>query len=293
MLRDSSITIHQRNCWIVDFRDGYHGTIGKFDRRGFFGSHSIDPEFKMIMMCKSWRLILFLMTIGPIVWAQTAPDALNNNTFDEKYRNIYKWYVQEQGKALQIFNGPEYIPVDINIKGHPFFELKAFQSGLIKYNGEIYIEIEMGYDIYRDELAVVHYDENGNFSMIRPHSENVDGFSFNGHQFIRLTKERFPQLVSTGFYELLYDGSLKVFVQHVKKVRPSNDGPYRYQFVDNSVIYVFKDHEFHTIGSKKALLKLLEVEKGSIRKIGRIESFKDYTVSVCKRYDELKQEGSQ
>lgn len=260
---------------------------------GILGSHSIGPEIKMMMTCKSRGLILFLISIGPLAWAQTGPGVMENHTFDERFLDVYQSYTQEQGKAQQIFNGPEYVSVDINIKGHPFFLQKTFHSGRIKYDGEIYIGIEMGFDIHRGELAVVYYDENDNFSLIRIFSKNVNGFSFNGHRFVRLEKEKFPELFTTGFYEILYDGLLKVFALHVKKIRPTNEGIYRYQFVDNSVIYIFKDQVFHKIGSKKALLGLLEVEKRSIRKIGRAESFNDYTVSVCKRYEELKLEGGQ
>ncbi len=245
-------------------------------------------------MCKSGGLILILIAIGPVVWAQTDPGDLDNNTFDEKFLNIYEWYSHKQGKALQIFNGPEYIPVDISIQGHPFFEYETFQLGWIKYDGKIYIGIEIGYDIYREELAVVHYDENGIFSPIRLSNENIDGFSFNGHRFIRMGKGGNPHLASTGYYEILYEGSLKVFAHTVKKVQPSNEGPYRYQFVAKSVIYVFKDQEYRKIGSKKALLRLLEDEKSSIRKIAKNESgdFSSYVVSVCKRYEELKEGGS-
>ena len=245
-------------------------------------------------MYKCRGLILFLIAIGQIVWAQTDPGDLGNNTFDEKFLNIYEWYSHKQGKALHIFNGPEYIPVDINIKGHPFYENETFQLGWIKYDGEIYIGIEIGYDIYREQLAVVHYDENSKFSPIRLYSKNVDGFSFNGHRFVRLEKGINPHLVATGFYEILYEDSLKVFALNVKKVQPSNEGPYRYQFAAKSVIYVFKDEEFHKIGSKKALLRLLEDEKSSIRKIVRngSEDFRNYVVSVCRRYVELKQGGS-
>jgi hypothetical protein len=250
-------------------------------------------NFNKTRMCKSGGLILFLIAIGPVVWAQTDPFNLDNNTYDEKHLDIYEWYSHKQGKALQIFNGPEYIPVDRRIQGHPFFEYPSYQMGWIKYEGEIYIGIEMGYDIYREELAVVHYDENSKFSPIRLNAENVDGFSFKAHRFIRLEKDDNPNLARTGFYEVLHEGSLNVFAISTKKVQPSNDGPSRYQFVAKSVIYVFKDKEFHKIGSRKALLKLLEDEKSSIRKITKYadEDFGDFVVSVCKRYEELKQEG--
>ena len=132
-------------------------------------------------MAKILGLLLVFVSIVSALKAQSGIDHLINDTFDEGVTNIYQSYARKQGKASQIFNGPEYIPADINIKGHAFFERNSLQSGVIKYDGVVYVNIEMGFDIYRNELAIVYYDEHGNFSLIKLSNPKIDGFRFDGH----------------------------------------------------------------------------------------------------------------
>lgn len=242
-------------------------------------------------MVKISGLFLFLISIVPVLKAQTGIDHLINDTFDEEVRNIYEYYTHKQGKTSQIFNGPEYIPADINIKGHPFFEQKTLQLGVVKYDGNFYDHIKMGFDIYRNELAIVHYDEKEHFSLIRLSNQKINSFGFNGHRFIRLIKEENKGLSATGFYEILHNGNLKVLAKRVKKVQPTTERPYRYEFYNDSKLFIYKDGIFHHIGSKNMLFNLLEDEKKAIRRVRRRkkDGFENYVVRVCNYYEELKQ----
>ncbi len=243
-------------------------------------------------MVKIPGLFLFLVSIVPVLKAQTGSDQLTNNTFDDQVSHLYESYTHILGKSSQIFNGPEYIPADINIKGHPFFEQKTLQSGVVKYDGMFYENIKMGFDIYRNEVAIVHYDDKEFFSLIRLSNQKINGFGFNGHRFVRLIKAENTGLPATGFYEILHDGYLKVLAKRIKKVQPSTERPYRYEFYSDSKLYIFKDGIFYPIGSRKMLFNLLEDEKKAIRRVRKRkkEDFENYVLRVCNYYEELKQE---
>lgn len=250
-------------------------------------------------MVRKPYLIPLLVVISSLSFAQSDDYQLVNSTYDTKVKSIYDVYSKALGKSLRIYNGPEYVTEDFNISGHPFFESKTYRVGSVMYEGQFYDSIEMTYDIYRDELIIVHYDQNENFSLIKLLNEKVGGFSLSDNDFILIVQDTSTiNHPPTGYYEVLYDGNLKVFAKRIKKTRPSSDELYRYEFQRNDIIYLLKDNTFHSIRSKASFRRFLEDEKKSVKEyvsnnVIRSLDLENYMVLVSQYYDRVKEESSQ
>ncbi|HLA53670.1 MAG TPA: hypothetical protein VK618_10210, partial [Flavitalea sp.] len=121
-----------------------------------------------------------------------------------------------KAQELFLYNGPEYTGFAHGMKGHPFFLVDSAMSGKLVYDGLFHRDVSLGYNL-ADQEIYIREPTAGYF--VRLLNERIQYFSIGDHQFYRLNRS--PGLGSPGFYELLMDGQLDVFVFHQKRAAQS------------------------------------------------------------------------
>lgn len=151
-----------------------------------------------------------------------------------------------------LYNGPEYIPTQTQGSGHQFFLTDKLQEESIIYNGIVYDNIPLAYDLHHDQVVIT----NSSGNKICPVRERIDAFTVNGHHFKYVRK--IPGL-DPGYYDFLFDGSTSLCAQRKKVMRG-------FQWRELVTYYVIHpDRSISIVDDKKSLLAALAASQKDIR----------------------------
>ena len=207
-------------------------------------------------MFKNYFLPLFILSISFTTFSQ-----------DYSEEKIYSWYDKQVGiENSVLFTGIEYVETDrmINEK-HKFFQTRDFQNGSVNYDGQVFYNVPLKYNIYDDLLLVNLKLEQRNliFQLI---GERVNLFKINNHTFKYLKAENNTNI--RGYYEVINDeGKFKVFKKHLKnkmEVRDRNVAYNEFSTADSD--YIFKvENDFFELNNRRDLYSMFPNLKGAIR----------------------------
>jgi hypothetical protein len=192
-----------------------------------------------------------------------------------------------------LYNGPRYHIYDSRSKEHQFFESEDWQTGSVFYDGQLYRNISLMYDIFKGYVVVRHPERSG---LVQLQSERIREFTIANNRFIKIEKnEEKGADIPTGFYQLLYDGKTQVLARRVKERQEQiENNKITVYFPPKNFFYIKKDGVYHIIRSKKAALALFNDQKSALRKSLR-ESRINYRksrdlalVQMATQYDKLR-----
>ncbi|MES2730241.1 MAG: hypothetical protein V4714_00765 [Bacteroidota bacterium] len=170
-------------------------------------------------------------------------------------------YQQATPASQYLYLGKEYGVSDRVEYEHPFFGSEQWKPGSIVYFGQLYQTSSMLYDIENEKLIIESLNGDGTL-MLR--NEKITSFTLDNHTFVRLEKEKTG--LSTGFYELLYNGTVKVFVKRTKtqeKVVINQERTIR--FSSNNQFYQYKGGVYYAVHGKASVMELMEDQKKALK----------------------------
>ena len=173
-------------------------------------------------------------------------------------------YYQALGEQSPLYNGSEYIEYTFTFEeGHPFFGSATWVMGNINFDGLVFHEVPMAYDIIKDQVIIKDFRKA--FNIVLP-SNKIEQFTISGHTFIRLLHDSSNQ-IKTGFYDQLYNGKIGLFVKREKKIYEkyldlhTNNIAY-----ERNTYYIKKEGIYYIIKNKRTLLNVLKNKKEQIQK---------------------------
>lgn len=201
------------------------------------------------------RIIILLLFISPKIFSQD----LNES------KSIYKWFDSIVGVGnTGIYNGVEYLNEYKTLNGNDeFFITSDFLYGDVVYDQQPYFNIQMKYDVYKDELIVLLPGQNSR-NIIKLIKTKIKSFSIQSSSFVgafkNLSKSRLE------FFEVIYEkGELKVFKKHRKERKVKLDKDFIYnKFEDKFDYYLVYDGDFYSVGSKRDIGRLFPKFKKDI-----------------------------
>ena len=232
-----------------------------------------------------WVILSFIITPGPYNYgiAQSIPvlpsipfshtDTLNDNQIlynGKIWRNLY-YMVQDD----QFLFSKEFIPGSLTITGKPF------------------TNINIKYDIYKDEI-LTPIDTGG---ILQLNKEMVDSFSIlfqnKIYHFTRIQEDSLKGL--EGYVNVIFKGKTTLYIKYNKKIEKlAVEGKYD-RFYQESRIYFIKDKIVHLITSKSDLLKVLDKDKAQIKdfikknKLMVSKNLPESFIPVMRYYDNISQ----
>ncbi len=234
-------------------------------------------------------ILLYLAT--PAVGQLTQPDSLFVRSAQQEAISTYERTLHDQA---HVYEGNEYIAHDHRIKVHPYYKIDTLQKGTILYNGVLYHDVPMLYDIVREELAIQPPD--GGYRL-RLRNDYLSAFSLGSHQFSRLESDSGDSAVGipTGYYEILHDGRVKALAHRIKTVYEDiSSGKYQAEYLLKDRFYIQKEGVYYEVRSKRSILTLFPDQAKALRKYIRTNKLKfkddqrEEAVSrIAKRYEEL------
>jgi hypothetical protein len=167
-----------------------------------------------------------------------------------------------------IYTGPEYYFYDPHIKGNAYYmDINGFTKGSVYYDGTLYNNVSMLYDINTDQLVVLYPSRVSKFIAIK---ERVKSFDFLGGHFININADTLAANgdVKSGYYRQLYNGRSEVLGKYSKSMQTttSNTNGVENYFSFSKDFYIKKNNVYHSVGSKGSVLDLFKDKKKEVRK---------------------------
>jgi hypothetical protein len=199
--------------------------------------------------------IIFLCFGYEVSFGQTQ---IENNSQQLAIKNTISRYYKSLGEQSGIYRGPGYTGYPYQLSnGHQFFESPNLTQGTIFYDGMLYKDIPMWYDLVKDQVVVQTIDS---LSMISLHNERIDYFSMLGHVFKKIVQDPSnSNSLTTGFYDHIYIGKTEVLVRRYKGTLEdvSPDGIFTKILKQKNEIYLKKEGKYFSVLSSGSVLKAL------------------------------------
>jgi hypothetical protein len=222
-------------------------------------------SFKFKLYCKNLPLkitnystvIFILLLISINSFSQTNEKKEISNYFDK--------IVGEEN--LDINNGKIHIdPYNLkNGNNNNYYLNKNFANGSVFYDNQLYENILIKYDIYKDQL-VKSFGDNIKFGITLI-NEKTDYFLIEDKKFVNIDKKyKYPKAV-TGFFEEKYSGkNISLYIKHFKTVKEVIIETTLYaEFKAYSDYQLLYNSKFTTVNTQKEILTIFPQLKKEIK----------------------------
>ncbi len=183
-------------------------------------------------------------------------------------------YRNARGGHAHLYNGTEYVSSDkYHLIGHPDFMVDTLVTGAVFYDGSLYENIPLLYDLREDELVIHNYHTNLKIRLIK---DKVEHFTLNGHYFRKYAKDTIAEAsLESGFYDVLQQGSVNLIVKRIKTISEAATtrgltGEYLYA----TKFFIQKNGRYYPVKSKSSVLKILPGNKSQLQKQLRANKLK-------------------
>lgn len=178
--------------------------------------------------------------------------------------SLFNSSIKQQSLLL---NGPAFQNYASNVDGSAnFLDLTSFIWGDVIYDGYRFNGVAMMYDLYEDKVIAV----KNNSAMYSLVSQKVSDFYLSNHHFKYINVvDTTTTKIRSGFFDVLYNGDLKILAKRVKKVQLSinnQDKDLRYFFVPKTTYYLERNNQYEVIANESAFFNLFKDKKTELKK---------------------------
>jgi hypothetical protein len=190
-----------------------------------------------------------------------------------------------------LYNGIVWRNLYNFIKGDQFLFYKYFLPGSITINGKTYVNKDISYDIFKDEIIT---PSNHGF-ILQLNKEMVDSFSltyqFKTYRFINTQKDSLSRV--NGYVNVLYKGKSALYVKYRKEVELLAVDKKFDLFIQTHRILLLKGGILYQLNGKGDLLRVFQEVKPMIKefikknKITISKNVPESFVPVVRYYDSI------
>jgi hypothetical protein len=233
--------------------------------------------------------IMFLPVF--FVTASAQVKSIDSSSNVEALKNAYSAYSHLFKENSRVYNGPAFSGYFHRINGHPFFESPNLENGSVLYDGILYPDINLAYDIVQDQVIIDYYNQQFNIQLI---PEKIREFSIGRHHFVRILADSVNSSgLTTGFYERVYRNAATVLVKRTKQIHYPQRTDDSTRFIQYDSYFVRMADVYHAVNTRRSLFNLFGKNKSEVRKHlrkNKINFKKDPVVAIIEavRYHELR-----
>ncbi len=212
------------------------------------------------------RLPGFFFGISLFIFGHLLTPRLQAQTTDSAYSTALRQYHAYLTPEAELYRGIEYLTYSDRLKeGNPYFEDNHMQQGTALYNGVLYENLPVLYDIVKDLLLVNDPSNNHRITLI---GSQLDRFTIGRHLFVSVRDSLNPSAPSNGYYEQLHKGQITLLKKQIKTIRVETsieEGIQR--FIDSEVHYYIKKGDvYYTVFNRRSLLHALKDRSKDLKK---------------------------
>lgn len=227
-------------------------------------------------------LVIFYFSCSPVFSQQSV---------EPSFAKASSVYTNAAGENLHLYNGSEYIDYDHKIMGTPYFLDSYFADGAVVYDGILYPDVKMFYDMLHDDVVIKNYNDTALLLV----KEKVSSFNYAGHHFEMLMADSAETGIKTiGFYDVLYNGNTRLLAKRKKEVIEKISTQYsESSFTEHNEYYLFKNNAYYVVSDKRSVLNVLKDRKNELVKFLhqnkiKFKKSREYAMTrMVTYYDEL------
>ncbi|MFT2009483.1 hypothetical protein ACMA1I_12465 [Pontibacter sp. 13R65] len=176
------------------------------------------------------------------------------------------------GNSAHLYTGIEYFDYRKYLReGHQFLVTDELVKGDVVYEGILYEQVPLLYDIVKDELIVKLESRAFNQKLI---SQKVAQFNWKGQVFQRFPADSLTSFQS-GFYELLLQNEVLVLAKRAKIIEEVPENRLiKTVFRRADGYYIQKDLRYYPITSKRSLYTVFKDQKKELKRFYRVQDLK-------------------
>lgn len=236
--------------------------------------------------CHSVLLPYFFLMLSTV--------SAQSNLAEKEEENYYGWFDQQvQKEHLPLYNGIGYVEKYKVINTyHKFFKSTDFLQGSMFYDGQMYPNLEMKYDLH-DDLVLLNLRSGQRMVLLQPDQEKIDDFKIDGRHFVHIQDSISKVRQTAGYYELLYQGvHFQLLEKHVKKrfERKGKNALYS-EFKSRNKNYFYFNGEHYILNNRKDFEKAFPSYKKQIQGYSKKRFPKEnrnlHLIALARRVDDL------
>ncbi len=207
-------------------------------------------------------LVIFQFLFLDLSFAQIKNDINSEQLIVNNAASVYFKSLNEQSG---IYRGVQYTGFPYKLSnGHQYFETQFPVQGSVYYDGILYKDIPMWYDLVKNQVIVQYVD---GFSEIKLHNELIDYFSIYDHHFVHLGRDKIANgVLSDDFYDLVYVGKTQVLVKRSKgTLKEVNTGIALTILKQKNEVYLVKEGVYLPVNSQSSVLNALGSKQKEIQ----------------------------
>ncbi|NRT13810.1 hypothetical protein HNP99_000135 [Flavobacterium sp. 28A] len=181
---------------------------------------------------------------------------------------LYNWYDNSIGKEnLAINNGSIHVnPYKTIGENNMYYITDKYSKGIISYEGQIYNDVDIKYDIFTDQLILKPYGES-NYIGVNLILEKIDFFYLNDKKFVNLSYHHtdLPEFIN-GYYEISVATDINVlYIKHHKNMREKiNNNHIFKEFKEKYEFLINYKNSYYKIENKKDIIQIFPKHKSKI-----------------------------
>lgn len=210
--------------------------------------------------------ILLLCCLYSSIQAQsTGKDSLITHDDYSTALEVYHHYLAPE---TRLYRGSQYAEYAYTLKdGHPYFDDGHLQKGTVFYDGILYENLMLLYDLVKEQVIINDAYDNYKLFLI---NDQLDRFTIQHHLFIHLRDSLTPSAPRRGFYEQLYEDRITLLKKERKLIREDLSSGKVENFIDYSVFYYLKKGSvYYAVNNRQSLLNALNDRHKEIKKFIR------------------------
>jgi hypothetical protein len=202
--------------------------------------------------------IHFILLLSFVSHGQEVAD-----TSSFKLQDPVSLYYSSLGEQSPLYNGKEYLDYAGTIKvGHQFFSTKDFVNGSILFDGMLFEDVMILYDIVKDKVVLRHH--NKYFKIDLP-VEKIAEFKIRDHHFVHLISDS-AKVIAEGFYDKLFNGKIDLYVKRTKVIREELTRNDLTTIADEkNTYYIKKQGVYYVVKNMRGLLRILNDRREVVR----------------------------
>ena len=224
------------------------------------------------MMTCCWPIAFSCIMITGLLGYTNTKGQTSSSMQSAASQNILAYFSNEIGENAHLYTGKEYAPAERGVRGHPFFNSAQMEKNDIFYDGTLYTNIPLIFDIVRQEIVINRYD---GFTRMKLLNEKVKYFTFAGHRFENLLlAEGKNENTASGIYDVVFDGKAKVLVKRFKRIKSALKAEDPPSYVQEDEFFIVRGNTLYPVDSKGSLFQAFNDQKELIKAFARKNRFR-------------------
>lgn len=210
---------------------------------------------------KKILLPIFIFSCFP-AFAQIAADTTFLTVSKANTARLYHNAIRSQSR---LFNGSKYLGPRQTFEEHPYFLSEDWITGGVRYDGEVFQDVPLMYDLLNDVLVTEHAPSGHAIALVR---QKLDNFYLANHFFEKILNETVSNsLPKSGFYDVLYAGETKVVALRQKSLREKIEvREVIITYEEKNRYFLLRNGVYFQVKSKASALSLMEDRKQELKR---------------------------